>query len=222
MTQRAFCHTQILTKNLTNALCKTKPGSISLESQVKWLSEKDIVGHSTVNWRNAYYLPFLCTRETKVRLFQFKFLHRRITTNDFLCKIGTKQVDSCSFCEETTETSVHLFWNCKYTQAFWKKLLEWMSQKIVNLKDLVFSPFLCLRLVENVSNVLLHHLFVIARHYVYTCKLKNSLPKLQVYLQSLLTSMKTEKNIALENSTLNSFERKWSPLKDALNGQVLK
>ena len=32
---------------------------------------------------------------------------------------------------------------------------EWISQKIVNLKDSVFSPFLCLGLVENVSNVLL-------------------------------------------------------------------
>ena len=190
--------------------------SIPLQSQEKWLSEKDIVGNSTVNWRNAYYLPFLCTRETKLRVFQFKFLHRRIATNDFLCKIGIKQVDSCSFCGETTETLVHLFWSCKHTQAFWKKLLEWMSQKIVDLKDPVFSPFLCLGLVENVSNLLLHHLLLIARHYIYTCKLKNSIPKLQVYIQLLLTSMKIEKKIALENSTFNSFERKWNPLKDAL------
>ena len=175
---------------------------IPLQSQEKWLSEKDIGGNSTVNWQNAYYLPFLCTRETKLRVFQFKFLHRRIATNDFLCKIDIKQVDSCSFCEETTETLVHLFWNCKYTQAFWKKLLEWMSQNIVNLKDSALSPFLCLGLLENVSNVLLHHLLLIARHYIYTCKLKNSIPKLQVYLQLLLTSMKIEKKIALENAPL--------------------
>ena len=193
-----------------------KKASTPLQSQVKWLSEKDIVGNSTVNWQNAYHLPFLCTSESKLRVFQFKFLHRRIATSDFLCKIGIKRVDSCLFCGETTETLVHLFWKCKHTQAFWKKLLEWMSQKIVNLKDSVFSPFLCLGLVENVSNVLLHHLLLIARHYIYTCKLKNSIPKLQVYLQLLLNSMKFEKKIAPENSTLNSFERKWNSLKDAL------
>ena len=107
------------------------------------------------------------------------------TTNDFLCKIGIKQVDSCFFCEETTGTLVHLFWNCKQTQAFWKKLLEWTAQKIVNLKDSVFSPFLFLGLVENVLNVLLHHLLLIARHYIYIPV--NSKPKLQVYLQLLLT-----------------------------------
>ena len=117
--------------------------SIALQSQEKWLSEKDIVGNSTVNWRNAYYLPFLCTRETKLRVFQFKFLHRRgIATNDFLCKIGMKQVDSCSFCGETTETLVLLFWNCKHTQAFWKKLLEWMSQKnCKSSRPCIFSLF---------------------------------------------------------------------------------
>ena len=185
--------------------------SIPLQSQGKWLSEKDIVGNSTVNCQNAYYLPFLCTRETKLRVFQFKFLHRRIATNDFLCKIGIKQVDSCSFCEETTETLVHLFWKCKYTQAFWKKVLEWMSQNIVNLKDSVFSPFLCLGFIENVSNVLLHHLLLIARHYIYTCNLKNSIPKLQVYLQLLLTPMKIEKKIA--PLTVSKERPPWPELK---------
>lgn len=114
--------------------------STPLQSQENWLSEGDIVGNSTVNWRNSYYLPFLCTKETKLRVFQFKFLHRRIATNDFLCKIGIKQVDSCSFCGETTEALVHLFWNCKHTQEFWKKLLEWISQKFVNLKDFFSLP----------------------------------------------------------------------------------
>ena len=89
----------------------------------------------------------------------------------FCAEIGIKQVDSCSFCGETTETLVHLFWNYKRTQAFWKKLLEWMSQKIVNLKDSAFSPFLCLGLVENLSNVLLHHLLIVI-HYIYTCTCK--------------------------------------------------
>ena len=76
----------------------------------------DTFTFSTVNWQNAYYLPFLCTGETKLRVFQFKFLHRRMT-NDFLCKIGIKQV--VLFCGETTETLVHLFWQCKHTQAFY-------------------------------------------------------------------------------------------------------
>jgi len=114
--------------------------STLLENQVKWPSEGDIVGNSAVNWRNSHYVPCLCTRETKLKVFQFTFLHRRIATDDFLCKIGIKQVDSCSFCGETTETLVHLFWNCKHTQALWKKLLERISKKFETLEYFFSLP----------------------------------------------------------------------------------
>ena len=120
-------------------------------------------------------------------------------------------MDSCSFCGETAETLVHLFWNRQHTQAFWKKLIEWMSQKIVNLKDSAFCLFLCLGLVENASNVLLHHLLLIARHYIYTCKLKNSIPKLQVYLQHKCRQteayLKGNLLIGLETLGLAMFQR---------------
>ena len=36
--------------------------------------------------------------------FQFKLLHRRIPTNDFLAKIGIKDDPRCSFSKEETET----------------------------------------------------------------------------------------------------------------------
>ena len=198
-----------------------KKASTPLRSEKKWLSERNIVHDSIVNWKNSYYLPFLCTRETKLRVFLFKFLHRRIATNDFLCNIGIKQVDSCSFCGESTETLVHLFWYCKHTQAFWKSFLEWISQHLEDLKDISLSPTLCLGLINDVSHLLLHHLLLIARHYIYNCKLRNTIPKVQLYKQLLVNSMKIEKQIALDNNTLNSFKKKWSPLKNALQSQMI-
>ena len=70
-----------------------KKSSTPIESQEKWLSEDAIIGNLEMNWGNTYRLPFLCTTETKVRVFQFMFLHRRVTTNDFLHKIRPKEVD---------------------------------------------------------------------------------------------------------------------------------
>ena len=93
-----------------------------------------------MNWENTYRLPFLCTTETKLRVFQFMFLHRRIATNDFLFKIGLKQADSCSFCGEFTETLAHLFWYCSYTQ----KLLLLLGPFLVDsgrMFGLVYSPW---------------------------------------------------------------------------------
>lgn len=78
-----------------------------------------------------YCLSFLYTRESKLRVFQFKFLDRKIAPNDFLYKIGIKERVSCSFCEEQKENLVHLF--SIHTQNFWKSIFEWISQ---NFKDL--------------------------------------------------------------------------------------
>ena len=52
---------------------------------------------SQMYWENTYQLPFLCTTETKSRVFQFKFTYRRIATNDFLLKIGKTEQTSVLF-----------------------------------------------------------------------------------------------------------------------------
>ena len=51
-------------------------------SQGKWLEERDIHCNLSiiVNWENTNCLSSLCTRESKRRAFQFKFLHRKIAT----------------------------------------------------------------------------------------------------------------------------------------------
>ena len=38
----------------------------------------------------VYKLPFSSTKISKIIIFQFKLLHRRLATNDFLNKIGIR------------------------------------------------------------------------------------------------------------------------------------
>ena len=165
-------HTKV-SKKIYECLINEK-ASIPSRSQGKWLEERDIHCNLSiiVNWENTYCLSSLCTRESKLRAFQFKFLHRKIATNDFLYKIGIKQTDCCSFCEEQKETLVHLFWTCKYTQKFWKSKSKSLS--------------LCFGLSDDVKDLLFHHLLLIARHRIDTCRLGNKLPKLQVYIHTVI------------------------------------
>ena len=87
--------------------------SSPVKSQEKWFSDVK------VNWESTYQLPFLFTTETKLTVFQFKFLHRRKATNDFLLKICKNETDSCSFRADSPET---LFWDCRSTQTFWNNV----------------------------------------------------------------------------------------------------
>ena len=69
-----------------------------------------------------------CTKSTKLIEFQFKLLHRRIPTNDFLLKIGRKENDNCTFCNNSSETLIHLF--AMFTSYFWKSATDWLQNAL--------------------------------------------------------------------------------------------
>ena len=154
-----------------------KIATIPIKSNNKWVLDLANFDIKEVDWEKTYILSFLCTKEMKLRIFQFKLLHRRIATNRFLYKIGVKDTDKCSFCKSETECLIHLFWDCTIINEFWNKIRTWIqehikSKAIINLTQLTY-----LGLVKNTSNILLHHvLLLIARHYIYSCILKGTLP----------------------------------------------
>ena len=89
-------------------------------------------------------------------------------------------------------------------------MFEWISQNSKDLENVSPSLSLCFGVIDDVKDLLFHHLLLIARHYIYTCRLGNKLPTLQVYIQVLMNSIEIEKQIAFHNNDAKVFERKWS------------
>ena len=103
---------------LTCQILVKRKTSSPVKSQGKWLAE-DLFSNVQVNWENTYQLPFLCTTETKLWVFQFKFLQRRVAKNDFLFKNeANKETDSCSSCAGSPETLTHFFGTVDQLRVF--------------------------------------------------------------------------------------------------------
>ena len=71
-------------------------------------------------------------------------------------------------------------------RIFWNNVSQWTSENpdLTNLIITPFSPAVCLGLIDNISNLLLHHFLLIAKHYIYSCKLRNTVPMVHdVYTQ---------------------------------------
>ena len=81
-----------------------------LRSQQKWSADCELESHETLDWQSIYGLSLRCIKITKLITFQFKLLHRRLATNDFLKKIGIKEDNICTFCNIEQVSLVHLFW----------------------------------------------------------------------------------------------------------------
>ena len=58
------------------------------QSQEKWIADCKLQRDDLIDWTAVYLSRFKCTKVTKLIIFQFKLLHRRLATNSFLKKIG--------------------------------------------------------------------------------------------------------------------------------------
>ena len=72
MSQRPskFIYQKIVLKN-----CK-RP----ISCQEKWCKDINVLPKETINWKVAYQTSFQCTKSSKLIIFKFKLVHRRLPT----------------------------------------------------------------------------------------------------------------------------------------------
>ena len=199
-TQRA---SSLVYKKLVNT--KSKTADIS---QKKWLIDCELAIKKNINWTSAYCLARRCTKSTKLIEFHFKFLHRRMPTNNFLCKIRLQDNTNCTFCKETPETLIHLFWSCVITSSFWNDVTEWIGKAHLISADFTMENTIALGLRPDTSKFALqiNYCFLSARYYIWLAKTKAKLPSLSQYLHLLKSRYEIESN--------GGDSSKWEPLGD--------
>ena len=159
------------------------------KSQEKWSADCSLQCSKTIDWEMAYKLPFDSTKATKLIIFQFKLLHRRLATNDFPNKIGIRENDICTFCRTEKESLFHLFCSCSETSFFWQGFKRWLAENQIKLKSNIFTPDIIIGLrSDTLSNTKQYFYFLVARYYIWSCKIKEVLPKIERF-PSFLSSL---------------------------------
>ena len=149
-----------------------------ITAQRKWVTDCMLETQENIDWKTVYRTPFLCTKITKLIVFQFKLLHRRLATNSFSTKINLKDNEQCTFCQNDKETLIHPFWTCQVSILFWQGFKQWAINRgeLSNITNL--SPCLVLGLKPN-KNKSINFYFLIARYFIWTCKMRNISPKIE-------------------------------------------
>ena len=180
-----------------------------VKSQTKWASDCNVPQPDQLCWNNIYLRSFENSKSTTLRNFQFKFLHRIIPTNTLLMKYGIKDSDRCSFCKKERETLIHLFWECKVVQTFWTSF-KYRLQSINVLKGTqAIDELDALGLKSDSKPCTYSFCNLVARYYIYKCKLKDNSPNIVDFLQQLKWYNSIEKEIL----STTEMEKKWGPLK---------
>ena len=161
------------------------------------------------DWKDVYSLAFKVTLDTRLRAFQYKLLNRIIFTNVKL--FAFKMVDSpmCNFCDVEEESLEHLLFTCKVTDLFWKEVLSWLIRNVkegfeLSLSDVLFGKF-------DIQNdfLVVNHILLEAKFFIYCCKLRKTIPLIDVFKVKLRATHDLEHFIAKENGNLLKHLAKW-------------
>lgn len=166
------------------------------KSEDKWQTILDC-NLSENNWMEIYNTPHQATRDTKLRLLQYKILHRILPVNSWLFKCGLTNSNTCNFCQIYIETIEHLLWECNVIKNLWLALCQKLNIEIFNMKDAILG------ISEDFA---IEHIKIITKDYIFKCKLYNNT---QPNLNNLLHVMKIKIKIEESHTNRVKFLNKW-------------
>ena len=151
------------------------------------------------------------TSDTRLRWFQYKIIHRILPTQRFLFLRKIVTTPLCCLCNVEEETFEHLFWECERIQFFWEELTTWFHENFVHCSHVFFSKELVIMGVkpEVKTDKSFDLIMLLAKHYIFSCKLKKSAPLLRVFLQILKQRYMIEKVNAYTNGRQGFFHQQW-------------
>ena len=147
---------------------------------------------SEFNWNRIFFLPFKAVENSKIRYFQFRFLHRILGTNTFLHKIGYFDSPLCSFCKLHDETLSHLFYDCFIVKTFWHEVVAKTLQDIdiVNLDKVIVFFGLISNLYSPLNFFILH-----TKYYIYSCRTRQILPNVNQFVRKFSFHLQVRRHI---------------------------
>jgi len=137
-----------------------------------------------IPWSKVYTLPAKCCLDTKTREFQYKVLHNIVFTRALLHKIGKSDTPLCSFCKTHDENLDHLLFKCNIIQNFWKNVINWLTSFDIKEWDLNEMSVILGIIDPNDDYILINHIILLAKYFIYKCSLFKILPTVCVYTQN--------------------------------------
>ena len=196
------------TKFCYNQFVKIHCTPISITNQEKWQKDLERNLGTHITWNSRFSLINKSSIDNNLRNFQYKFLHRIVSTNEFLYKIGVKSSPMCNFCDIHTQTMVHLFLKCTIVESFWKDVNEWLTQKEIGNEYLSYSD-ICFGVIRSKDASLINTIILKAKKYIFLCNYWSKKPSFQRFMNELIRLEKIERCIAYKRNVMTIHTKKW-------------
>ena len=125
-----------------------------------------------------------------------------------------KETNLCTFCNETKESILHLFWECNYSKNVWLEFAETLKNK----SDIEF-PMSAQNIIMGADTVdlSLNYFIVLIKYFIYACRLSGSKPIFIGLINMLKQTYNVEKLSATFSKSPAVGEKivtKWAVIND--------
>ena len=185
--------------------------SLKAESPSSQRKLEALYGIDPQDWVDVYLLPFYSTMQSSLRVFQFKLTHNILYCNAQLFAMGITESKYCKRCTVEIESVSHMLYECLCVKSFWEYVYRQYILKLnnnCNINITVTDVLFGVR-KQNKNVTALNHVILIAKRYIYECKISEKVIMCQVFDSILEGIIDTERSIASKNNTIMLFEQKW-------------
>ena len=150
------------------------------QAKHKWITE-----FGNINWKVTWNYNHRYCVTNKVREVSFKIMHLIYPCNQLLLKRFRVDIDEkCSFCENSTESVCHLFYDCICVRFFWLEieyLFNMFYSKKVQLKKKDVFLFYGKCDVENERIFILNLFILLGKYFIHKSKWAKKKPRIQEF-----------------------------------------
>jgi hypothetical protein len=165
-----------------------------------------------MEWRKAFNICYLSTKDVQIRWFQVRLLHRILPSEKRLHTLKIVESPNCNICKlDEIQTIQHLFWECNIVQLFWNEFIQTLKTKCSHCSQLNLNENIVLFGFETniITDPVFDYLIILGKFYIYKCKLESANPNVPSFLKFVQGRYNIDSYIAAIQMDYHNFCRKW-------------
>ena len=178
------------------------------EKRLKWERDLGII-ISLKEMSSVFKRIYGITNHSKLRTFQYRIVHRSLSTNIKLLKYKIRIDNLCSYCNLVPETESHLFYDCEVVQIFLTDLRQFVSMTVPFSK--IVEPLNAAKIIFNEINPnpteVVNFIYLVSKYYIYKHRFSNK--KLYIGEFEIANYRALEKYNAAKKGLLDKHNKKW-------------
>ena len=134
----------------------------------------------------------------------------KLVTNVDLYQWQVKENTSCTFCQQTEESIVHVLFECENSKIIWNAIQKICEENNIKYNDNLEDKILY-EVVEN-TNSIIDLVCVMTKQLIYYWKCQGKMPSLILWKRELILLYDVELYNARNLGILKKFKNKWNPI----------